>query len=34
MMPRLIEVGPRLFASDEWNRVRQRFSASKEPEVS
>ena len=31
MMPRLIEVGPRLFASDEWARLRQRFATSKEP---
>jgi hypothetical protein len=32
MMPRLIEVGPRLFASDEWANLRQRFATSKEPE--
>jgi hypothetical protein len=32
MMPRLIEVGPRLFASDQWVRLRQRFATSKEPE--
>jgi hypothetical protein len=25
MMPRLIEVGPRIFSTDEWSRVRQRF---------
>jgi hypothetical protein len=30
MMPRLIEVGPRLFASDEWQKLRQRFAV-KEP---
>jgi hypothetical protein len=29
MTPRLIEVGPRLFSSDEWARVRQRFSSSR-----
>ena len=34
MMPRLIEVGPRLFSTGEWNRVRQRFSPSTEQEVS
>ena len=33
MMPRLIEVGPRLFSSEEWKRLRQRFSRSKGPEV-
>jgi hypothetical protein len=26
MTPRLIEVGPRLFSSEEWKKVRQRFS--------
>jgi hypothetical protein len=26
MTPRLIEVGPRLFATDEWHKLRQRFS--------
>jgi hypothetical protein len=30
MTPRLIEVGPRLFSTEEWKLVRQRFSASKE----
>lgn len=30
MTPRLIEVGPRLFSTEEWKRVRQRFSAPKE----
>jgi hypothetical protein len=29
MTPRLIEVGPRLFATDEWNKARHRFSAPK-----
>jgi hypothetical protein len=31
MMPRLIEVGPRLFSTDEWQRLRQRFSTLKDP---
>ena len=30
MTPRLIEVGPRLFSTEEWKQVRQRFSAPKE----
>jgi hypothetical protein len=30
MTPRLIEVGPRLFSTEEWRRVRQRFSGAKE----
>ena len=34
MMPRLIEVGPRLFSTEEWRKVRQRFSMSKAEEVS
>jgi hypothetical protein len=34
MMPRLIEVGPRLFSTDEWVKVRQRFSKAREPELS
>ena len=34
MMPRLIEVGPRLFSTDEWQKLRQRFASSKQPEVS
>jgi hypothetical protein len=34
MTPRLIEVGPRLFSTDEWRRLRQKFSRSKESEVS
>jgi len=33
MMPRLIEVGPRLFSSEEWKRREQRLSQLKEPEV-
>jgi hypothetical protein len=28
MTPRLIEVGPRLFSTDEWRRLRQKFSSS------
>src|ERR1017187_330183 len=34
MTPRLIEVGPRLFSTEEWRRLRQRFSRPKEQEVS
>ena len=30
MTPRLIEVGPRLFSTEEWKQVRQRFSAARE----
>ncbi len=26
MTPRLIEVGPRIFSTEEWHRIRQRFS--------
>jgi len=33
MTPRLIEVGPRLFSTEEWRRVRQRLSGSREQEV-
>jgi hypothetical protein len=33
MMPRLIEVGPRLFSSEEWKRRERRLSRLKEPEV-
>jgi hypothetical protein len=33
MMPRLIEVGPRMFSTNEWQKVRQRFSLPKAPEV-
>ena len=32
MTPRLIEVGPHLFQTEEWQRVRQKFSVSREPE--
>jgi hypothetical protein len=34
MTPRLIEVGPRMFSTEEWTRVRQRFSRPKEQEAS
>jgi hypothetical protein len=34
MMPRLIEVGPRLFSSEEWKRLRQGVSRLAEPGVS
>jgi hypothetical protein len=34
MTPRLIEVGPRLFSTEEWRKLRQRFSRPKEQEVS
>jgi len=34
MMPRLIEVGPRLFSSEEWKRLRQGVSRLAGPEVS
>jgi hypothetical protein len=33
MTPRLIEVGPRLFSTEEWTKSRQRFSSSRDPEV-
>jgi len=33
MIPRLIEVGPRFFNSEEWEVRRQRFSSVKPPEV-
>ncbi len=33
MTPRLIEVGPRLFSTEEWNHARQRFSASRHQET-
>jgi hypothetical protein len=33
MVPRLIEVGPRFFSSDEWEKRRQRFAKIKVPEV-
>jgi hypothetical protein len=31
MTPRLIEVGPRLFSTDEWQSLRQKFSSLKSP---
>jgi hypothetical protein len=34
MTPRLIEVGPRLFSTEEWRKLRQRFSRPKEQEIS
>jgi hypothetical protein len=34
MMPRLIEVGPRLFSSEDWKRRQERFSRLKAPEAS
>jgi hypothetical protein len=34
MTPRLIEVGPRLFSTEEWKRLRQRFARPREQEVS
>ncbi len=33
MLPRLIEVGPRLFETEEWQKLRQRFSLSRAPEA-
>jgi hypothetical protein len=33
MIPRLIEVGPRFFSSEEWEKRRQRFSRAKPPEA-
>jgi hypothetical protein len=33
MMPRLIEVGPRLFSSEEWEQRRKRFARREAPEV-
>jgi hypothetical protein len=32
MMPRLIEVGPRIFSSDEWEQRRLKFAARQHPE--
>jgi hypothetical protein len=32
MMPRLIEVGPRIFSSEEWEKRRLRLSRAREPE--
>jgi hypothetical protein len=34
MIPRLIEVGPRFFSSDEWEKRRQRFARASVPEGS
>jgi hypothetical protein len=34
MMPRLIEVGPRLFSTEDWKRRRERLSRLQSPEVS
>jgi hypothetical protein len=34
MMPRLIEVGPRLFSSEEWEKRRLKFSHRQAPEIS
>lgn len=33
MMPRLIEVGPHMFSTEEWKKVRQRFSFAKEEDL-
>jgi hypothetical protein len=33
MIPRLIEVGPHFFASDEWEQRRQRFERARPPEA-
>jgi hypothetical protein len=33
MIPRLIEVGPRFFSSDEWEKRRQRFAKASAPEA-
>jgi hypothetical protein len=33
MIPRLIEVGPRFFSSNEWEKRRQKFSRVKAPEI-
>jgi hypothetical protein len=33
MMPRLIEVGPRLFSSEEWEKRRLKLARAKAPEV-
>jgi hypothetical protein len=32
MIPRLIEVGPQFFSSDEWEKRRQRFAHANPPE--
>jgi hypothetical protein len=33
MIPRLIEVGPRFFNSDEWEKRRQKFARAKSPDL-
>jgi hypothetical protein len=33
MIPRLIEVGPRFFSTDEWDKRRKKFSHAKTPEA-
>ena len=33
MVPRLIEVGPRFFSSDEWDKRRQKFARVKSPDA-
>jgi hypothetical protein len=33
MMPRLIEVGPRIFSSEEWEKRRVRLTRARAPEV-
>jgi hypothetical protein len=33
MIPRLIEVGPRFFSTDEWDKRRRKFSHAKTPEA-
>jgi hypothetical protein len=34
MIPRLIEVGPQFFSSDEWDKRRQRFTRAQPPDES
>jgi hypothetical protein len=34
MIPRLIEVGPQFFSSDEWEKRRQRFARAHAPDES
>jgi hypothetical protein len=34
MTPRLIEVGPRIFSTEEWNQARQRFAPGRKQEAS
>jgi hypothetical protein len=33
MIPRLIEVGPRFFSTEEWDKRRRKFSHTKAPEA-